>query len=201
MGSERSYKELHDNVTAALVKTTRTAGQIANEDLSFLRTLNPKLAKALDRHNARLLSLARGLTRSASEGTSLRPPGLSRADDVDEQWRGVVDIVDSLLEKADICLDEYTGVIKKQNNSDKGAVSPGKPLTSPSKPGQSRNIPKPQLFFRNVPRNVEKTAFKPLLRSKPHAIKSLEESITPVKSTGDLPEYDIRFYSFFASIS
>ena len=190
MDLEGSYKELHDNVTAALVSATRTAGQIASEDLSFLRSSNPMLGKALNRHSARLLSLARSLTKAASDGTGLRAPRLSRADDVNDQWRGVVDVVDSMLEKADICLDEYTGIIKKQITSDRPVADTVKPPGFSSRPSQNRIIPKPQLFFRNIPKNNETTAFKPLLRSKPHARKPLEESIRPVPSTGDSHEYD-----------
>ena len=185
---------LHDNATVALINTTRTTGQIAKEDLSFLKISNPKLAKTLDKQNARLLSLARGLTRSASEGTDVRPPTLSHTESVDDEWRRVVDVVDSLLEKADVCLDEYTGVIKKQATPEQNGAGISGRSERPTKSSQPRNIPKPQLLFRNVPKNNETTLFRPLLRSKPHAIKSLEDSLGSTDSDNLSKEYATLSY-------
>ena len=182
MASNRSFTELHDNATVALVNVTRTAGQIAKEDLGFLKVSTPRLARALNKQNGRLLSLARGLTRSASQGTEIHPPELSRAESVDDEWRRVVDVLDNLLEKADMCLDEYTGVIKKQGPEQDIASGSRSIGSHTTKPNLNRNIPKPQLFFRNVPRNDQTTPFKPLLHTKPHAIDPLENNTSSESS-------------------
>lgn len=110
---KKDFKSLQDEVQAALVSSIKTAGQISSEDVAFHRSFNPDVGKALDQQNARLLALANELLKSASSVSGLNVPALEDADDVDSNWRSVVDVVDSLLEKTDTCLDEYTGIIKR----------------------------------------------------------------------------------------
>ena len=204
MSSDGTFKPLQDNITSCLVEVTRTAGQLASRDLSFLRTTDPAATKQLDRQNARLLNLTRRLCRSAAQGTDVPAPELPNLEalddnwrgvvDLDDNWRGVVDLVDNLLERADGALDEFKGVIKKPGATQTdapGASDAGRAL--PKYP-VSLNIPKPQRLFRNVPKNDETTAFKPLLRSKPHAIVPFEESIAQAISEENLEQYDTGFY-------
>jgi hypothetical protein len=115
MDPTQDFKSLQDQIQAALISTTRTTGQISSEDLGFQRSLNPEVGTALDEQSERLLSLATALLKSAASISQLRAPVLEEADDVDNNWRGIVDVVDSLLEKSDTCLDEYTGVIKRND--------------------------------------------------------------------------------------
>lgn len=114
MEAPPAFKSLQDAIQAALISTTRTVGQISAEDLGFHRSLNPEVGTALDEQNARLLGLSSSILQSAAALTESNAPELQEVDDVDNNWRGVVDVVDSLLERADICLDEYTGVIKRK---------------------------------------------------------------------------------------
>lgn len=103
---------LQDKIQAALIAATKTGGQISSEDLAFHRSLNPEVGTSLDEQNTRLLALSSSLLKSAASLAEIKVPVLTEIDDVDNQWRGVVDVLDSLLEKADSCLDEYTGVVK-----------------------------------------------------------------------------------------
>ncbi|KAL8915433.1 MAG: hypothetical protein Q9172_006868 [Xanthocarpia lactea] len=178
MATERGFKELTSQVSAALVKTTRTAGQVANEDLAFQRSIDPEVDRLLDRQNKRLLSLVRDLSKTATAGSETVPPPLHNAESVDDGWRGIVDILDNLLEKADACLDEFTGVVKKLtpgNQHPTPTLDAKKPLSK--REYRYQNIPKPQRLFRTVPKNNETTPFKPLLQSKPNAAVSLEDSL------------------------
>ncbi|KAL8972495.1 MAG: hypothetical protein Q9183_000525 [Haloplaca sp. 2 TL-2023] len=176
---DRNFKELQGEVTSALVKTTRTANQISNEDLAFHRSVNPEVDRLLEQQNQRLLALARDLNKTATTGTGAAPPPLKNAESVDDGWRGIVDIVDNLLEKADACLDEFTGMIKKLAPSRKDEPSPPSSTKAPISRSllRAKNIPKPQRLFRTLPVNDATTPFKPLLQSKPHAIVPLEESV------------------------
>jgi exosome complex exonuclease RRP6 len=114
MDNAQGFKPLQDQIQAALLSATRTASQISSEDLNFQRSLDPSLSTALDEQSARLLALSSSLLKSAASISELEAPILEDVEDVDNSWRGVVDVVDSLLEKADTCLDEYTGVIKRR---------------------------------------------------------------------------------------
>lgn len=107
------FKSLQESIQSSLVATTRSATQISSEDLGFHRSLDPSLATVLDKQNARLLALAERLLGNAASNTEIVRPRLPDQDAVDGGWRGIVDVVDSLLEKADISLDEYTGAVKR----------------------------------------------------------------------------------------
>ena len=117
MNLHTDFKTLQDVVSSALVSVTRTATKISAEDLGFQRSLDPTFADTLDKQNARLLVLAERLLANAASGSEVVGPKLHDADAIDSSWRGVVDVVDSLLEKADTSLDEYTGVVKRLSPS------------------------------------------------------------------------------------
>lgn len=117
------FNTLQQQIQASLVAVTRTSQAISTEDLGFHRSLDPRLATSLDTQNARLLGLAERLLGNAASNTELVRPKLRDGDAVDSNWSGVVDVIDSLLEKADISLDEYTGAVKRLSPS-REQVSP-----------------------------------------------------------------------------
>jgi len=110
-------KSVHDSVTTSLVQVTRSAAQISSSDLDFYRSLDPAIGTALDTQNARLLALTERLLGNAASDTEVVRPRLVDLDSLDSGFRGVVDVIDSLLEKADISLDEYTGTVKRFDGS------------------------------------------------------------------------------------
>ena len=191
MSSEEQFKSLQDSISACLVETTRTAGQLAAEDLNFLRSSDPSVAKRLDKQASRLLGFARRLAQSATAGTEVQPPVLSGLDSIDDNWQGIVDVIDNLLEKADVCLDEYTGTTKKPTSAQKDAASAAEEREKVSGGNnQKQRLLKPQLLFKCAPNNSDNTPFKPLLQSKPHALVPLEESIGPSTLEDGRKEYD-----------
>lgn len=108
------FKTLHENVTKALVATTRSASGLASEDLPFYRSLDSSLGLKVDQQNARLLALTERLLGVATANTeAVRPPSLRNLESIDGNWKAVVDVVDSLLERADTALDEFTGAVKR----------------------------------------------------------------------------------------
>lgn len=111
------FASLQSEAQSSLVSTTRSATNLSNEDLQFHRRLSSELSTSLDRQNARLLGLASGLLQSAtSTEEAVRPaPSLKNLGSVDGNWRAVVDVIDSLLERADTALDEFTGAVKRMS--------------------------------------------------------------------------------------
>lgn len=107
------FNALQQQIQASLVAVTRSSQVVSSEDLGFHRSLDPSLGRALDTQNARLLGLAERLLGNAASNTELVRPKLPDTDAVDAQWSSVIDVIDSLLEKADISLDEYTGAVKR----------------------------------------------------------------------------------------
>ncbi|KAE9369509.1 hypothetical protein N431DRAFT_546954 [Stipitochalara longipes BDJ] len=193
MDQTQDFKSLQDQIQAALIATTRTTGQISSEDLGFQRSFNPEVGTALDEQSERLLALASALLKSAVSISELRAPILQDADDVENNWRGVVDVVDSLLEKSDTCLDEYTGVIKRKEpptgeQSEQSSFK-SKKHGSLGNAFRTQNLVKPQLAFNNKPNNDDNTPWKPLLTSKPHAIVPLEECLGNPAEVSDQQQY------------
>lgn len=196
MSTDGTFKSMKDEVSSALVDVTRATGKIAAEDLAFQRSINPAVTPQLTKQNDRLLRIVQHLTKNATTGTDIQTPRLSNADAIEESWKGLVDVFDSLLEKADACLDEYTGVIKKSDIS-QNAKSTDRAANSRRSYGAKNlgsQIPKPQLLFDRVPRNDYDTPFKPLLRSKPHSLEPLNESLRLEAVEGGRQQYDAQFY-------
>jgi exosome complex exonuclease RRP6 len=186
-----SFKTLQTEISAALKPTTRSAAAIGKADIPFQRSLNPDAGTQLDAQNARLLHLAQRLLQNAAASSDAVGPKLPDVEAIDANWRGVVDVIDSLLEKADTSLDEYTGVVKRLSPAGEQVEYPGMRAQSKVwcltrvqvavKPrpniADKKIIPKPQLQFEHVPTNDETGGFRPLVTSKPHAKIPLEECL------------------------
>jgi exosome complex exonuclease RRP6 len=178
-----NFKPFQERVTSSLLEVTRTAGQISADDLSFHRSSNGSLSKTLDAQNSRLLQLTQKLLKAATTaGSNISPPKMQDVEEVEDNWRGLIDVVDDLLERTDGCLDEYTGVIKRLSPAAQdGSMTP---TTSKDKRHKAfpsifstRQLAKPQLLFEKSHTNHETESFKPLLRAKPHSLVDLGESI------------------------
>ena len=138
------------------------------------------IAASLDEQSSRLLSLSRSLLKSATSIAELSAPILDDVDDVENNWRGVVDVIDSLLEKTDICLDEYTGIRKRKEDTtstDQAKSKTSKNYSSLGNSFRNQNLLKPQLAFNVKPNNEDNSPWRPILKSKPHAIQPLEDSL------------------------
>ncbi|KNG52667.1 exosome complex exonuclease rrp [Stemphylium lycopersici] len=179
-----SFKTLQTDISAALKPTTRSAAAIGKADIPFQRSLNPEAGTQLDAQNARLLHLAQRLLENAAASSDAVGPKLPDVEAIDANWRAVVDVIDSLLEKADTSLDEYTGVVKRLSPAGEQAAVKPRPNIADKK-----IIPKPQLSFEHVPTNDETGGFRPLVTSKPHAKIPLEECLKTFKDKRGREQY------------
>lgn len=172
------FKTYQERVTSSLVNVTKTSSQLSNQDLSFHRSANEKLSRALDIQNAHLLRLTNKLLKAAIKETNIKPPNLEDQEGIDDNWRRIVDVVDDLLEKADASLDEFTGAIRRQSPAARPETPERTSRPSPSSNVWTKNqVQKPQQFFTRPVNNHETVPWKPILKAKPHAVITLEESI------------------------
>jgi exosome complex exonuclease RRP6 len=118
MDALQDFRSLEEKISSALVSTTRIVGQLSSRDLSFHRSLDPAVSASLDKQNTRLLNLAECLLKTAASGSGVEAPDVGEVGELDDNWRGIVEVVDSLLERADTCLDEYTGAVKKSSQAE-----------------------------------------------------------------------------------
>ncbi|KAG9237851.1 ribonuclease H-like domain-containing protein [Amylocarpus encephaloides] len=185
MDQSQDFKSMQEQVQTALIAATRTVGHLASEDLAFQRSLHPDVGTALNEQSERLLALSNSLIKSATSLSDLRVPVLEDFEDVESNWRSVVDVIDSLLEKTDTCLDEYSGMIKRKDNTN---TEQGRKSVLGSA-FRTQNLVKPQLAFDLKPDNEDTSPWKPLLTIKPHAILPLEESLGTITNDFDQIAY------------
>jgi exosome complex exonuclease RRP6 len=166
---------------------TRTAAQLPGpSDLSFHRSLDRSLLKDLDSARDDIVSTLNSLLgRISSKPSNGKGKSASigdawdlKADDlIDESSfsRKMGDIVDTLLEKADVCLDEFQGKVKpgrEKNRGDKGKDKANEiPAVGPL-PSHLLNAniqPLPQHKFSKKPDNSRESLWRHSLVDKPHA--------------------------------
>ena len=204
MAADYPFLALRDQVSSALLDATRTTGQICNEDLAFHCSSNPSTVPALETQSSRLLQLGQKLIRSFLSDTGISAPHLSNSDSVEDNWKCIVEIFDDLLEKADACLDEYTGAIRRSSPFQEGQIKRVTSLPGKQKLDGALRLQttvKPQSLFKQVPSNDRLSPFKPLLSSKPHAITPLQESLLLVTSSDDSQQYALLVVSIRNQIS
>ncbi|KEF62582.1 uncharacterized protein A1O9_00555 [Exophiala aquamarina CBS 119918] len=191
-------------VQASLVDVTRSAGQVANQDLSFHRSASENLSRSLDRQNAHLLRLTNKLLKAATKDTAIKAPSLQEQDDIDDSWRRIIDVVDHLLEKTDSALDEFSGVIKRQSPAMQDTPQPSPRSVNSPRPLQQwsrQSLPKPQLSFEVKPDNYATGSFRPLLKTKPHAIVPLSDCVGDADTGYNHPyAREIEEYTYPASV-
>ena len=111
MASLDDFEATRKSISEAVVNTTRAATRIAAEDIAFYRSSDPTVGPLLDQKSARLLSLTEKIIRRSTSGS--KQPSLRSVDDIDVSAPAIVDVADTLLERVDTCLDEYTGIVKR----------------------------------------------------------------------------------------
>ena len=192
MAADGGFSDLSGLVTSALLGVTRTVGDMSKEDLAFHRSSNPSLVPLLEGQKGRLVQLTQGLIKNATSGTEAVAPSMANVDSIEDNWKGVVDVFDNLLEKADACLDEYTGFVRKMSPTREEQIKTASPRPAKPRLGslhQGQDIMKPQLKFEKLPNNKDETPFKPMISSKPNALISLEHSLV----TFTLPDGSIQY--------
>lgn len=166
---------------------------IAENDVTFHRSIDSNIAERLDNVNSKLLNVINKFIRSITEDQvttfndeddedKILPEGKEALSD---NWKKISEVFDSIYEKSDIEFDAMKQQEKKPvsnekvSNSDEKMVYMGEGETSSF--DSSRNVTKmqekPQLFFRIAIDNSEMTSFKPKLTRKPHSMIDFEESM------------------------
>ncbi|KAL9096393.1 MAG: hypothetical protein Q9165_001390 [Trypethelium subeluteriae] len=205
MESGGDFNAIRDSISYPLLATTRLVNQVAAEDLGFQRASNPSVATRLDQNDARLLQLAQRLLDSSAASSGIVRPQLDDAEDVEANWTGIVDVIDSLLEKADITLDEFSGVLRRASPPHEQASTP-KSKSHDFYNFRNQDLAKPQRLFEVVPVNQFTGPFRPLLTTKPHAIVPYSESMKLITDEDGVAHYphpyqtEIEQYQYPATV-
>ena len=179
-----------EQITQALVATTRAVTSVIAEDLDFHRASDRSVTKSLDKNSGRLLRLTEKLLSRATADSQSTGYRLRDVDAIDANWRRIVDAGDQLFEQADVCLDQYTGLVKRADPQDAQQPPVPKPRRKKLDPAwRSPDISKPQLLFDDAPYNHVTEPFRPFISSKPHAIVPLEQSYNTSPGDEDNLQY------------
>ncbi|KAK6543172.1 exosome nuclease subunit [Orbilia ellipsospora] len=169
-----------------LVKLVKSVKLLSAGDLPFNKSLDSDFAAALDTANGKILGLINTLVRNATDGSDINFDNFEDSDNVETRWSLISEVVDFLLEKADLCMDEYTGTVKRGVMQTSAAGSNYKSARTDKRAGEGRkafnkslHMTKPQLQFKKPLSTLDSSPYKPRLEKKPHAIVSLEESLIP----------------------
>lgn len=179
MSAAPSSDSQRDAVTNSLVKTTRIVSHLASHDLAFERSISPSVSAALESRANKLLGIAQNLVAAACHESRLAPPQLSDIEDLEGNWRGIVEVLDDLLEKVDSSLDDLNGRKKHEEREIAKKSKSWKDQKKQSKIEVPRllNIPKPQTHFHRQPDNSIVPPWRPLIKHKHHASKELSQAL------------------------
>jgi exosome complex exonuclease RRP6 len=91
-----TYPEWQATLLKQLVATTRAASAVGGHDLSFERSIDSDFDSSLTAVTNRLLSITNRLLKFGG----LQVEEFEDEDDLEDRWGDVVDVVDTLLERA-----------------------------------------------------------------------------------------------------
>ncbi|PFH53303.1 hypothetical protein AMATHDRAFT_137825 [Amanita thiersii Skay4041] len=166
-----SFDQLNKNLQQYALKATRHALHIPS-DVAFHRSMDSTLGKDIDAVSVRILALTNSLLSLGSnldltieaKGRGQGKSPLENQDDVVDSFHSlVVDPVDRLLERTDMCLDEYLGrtkppaIIINPTISNKPAKKSMQAFTGHLDPAlqHAAHISKPQQQFKRKPDNSD----------------------------------------------
>ncbi|RVD84517.1 uncharacterized protein DFL_006266 [Arthrobotrys flagrans] len=180
------FATFQKDASLGLVKLVKTAKTLSSGDIAFNKSLDAEFSTVLDNTNTKVLGLINDLVRNATDGSDIKFENFEDADSVETRWSVISEVVDFLLEKADMCMDEYTGTVKRGIMQTTAAQSNYKSARTEKRAAEGRkafnkslHMAKPQLQFKKPLSPLDSGPHKPRLEKKPHAIKPLEDSLVP----------------------
>ncbi|KAG0229131.1 ribonuclease H-like domain-containing protein [Mortierella sp. GBAus27b] len=183
---------------ATLVKATKASNALPGGDVSFYKTLDPSFAADMNEASGVTLDLCNKLLLQAG-GPSVDL--LGDHEDVDDRFHVVVDVVDNMLEKVDIAIDDMTTSRKKGVFG----VPQSAPLVASAKSDKleyrlvhAQNIARPQLRFPD-PVDNSSSPFVRKITYKPHAKVDLSYGMDSTSELGVQPhpyEYEIKHIEY-----
>lgn len=168
-----TFSDYATSVQSAALTTTRLAATTLPPDIEFHRSIHVSFATELDSLSTRVLRITNRLVRLAGsvESSTLGRGTLDDEEDVLDGFKSlIVDQVDRLFERTDMCLDDYLGrkkepaitvpaLPKQSNNSSKRLPAPRGRLDPALQ--HASHLPKPQLLFNTKVDNRNESPYIP----------------------------------------
>lgn len=173
------FSRFQDELYDSLVSTTKAVTIIGSQDIDFYRSLDTYFASSFANCNKRLLDLVNYLIQFASFGRFGR---IEDYEDLNYKWWDIIDVIDSLFEKADISLNEFGELVKQSDHgAENDTLKFSKALKKKKKLAykfiHAENISRPQFRFSTIPNNDPDTPWKRKITVKPNALVPLDDCI------------------------
>ncbi|KAJ3277430.1 Exosome component 10 [Borealophlyctis nickersoniae] len=194
--SPEKFDKYQESLFSALMGTTKASHFLTPADVPFYRTSSREFDTRLQGVADSLLKMSNDLL-AHSLGPADKGIRYEDLDDVMDRFDHVVDTVDTLLERADMALDEFAGRIKKNAAvgnipGQTGAVMLQVPLARQGRRSDfnvvhAQNIMRPQLKFEDKIDNSNRPFIRKII-NKPNALRPLDyglpgsEEMTPEMS-------------------
>ncbi|SCU91142.1 LAFA_0F02080g1_1 [Lachancea sp. 'fantastica'] len=192
--------EAKDSVLTEVIGTIRACAALSAQDVEFYKSLDRTISDSLSETSATLLKSINDVLLSVDENNETIDAG---SEGLDNAWRDLGEVMDLLFEKSESSLNKLK---KKSGSSQNESIQYLDDSTTIGESSHKR-ISKPQLNFSRPVDNTETHPFKPLLKTKPNALKPLEESLNLVPEEDDIPahypqpyEYEIEHQEYNDSV-
>lgn len=173
MISPGTFSDYATSVQSVALATTRLAATTLPPDIEFHRSIHVSFATELDLLSTRVLRLTNRLVRLAGsvDSSTMGRGTLDGEEDVLDGFKSlIVDPVDRLFERTDMCLDDYLGrkkepaitvpaQLNQSNNSSKKPPVPRGRLDPALQ--YASHLPKPQLLFNTKVDNWNESPYIP----------------------------------------
>ncbi|TID29813.1 hypothetical protein CANINC_001628 [Pichia inconspicua] len=205
-----SLDALLEKLGPDLKNLIRYSSAINAKDINFYKSLDPTIRDSADSIDADIIDTMNEIVSSVASISN--DPSDSRFKFGSDHENNLVlsNVLDTLLERVELNLDNHYKAKKNQNyikpqelsTQSSSAENDGYTYLDKSDNGQrlpvksNNTMDKPQEKFLSTVDNFETTPFHPLIKFKPNAIKSLEESLELVEATDDVPEHYENPYSY-----
>lgn len=168
-----TFSDYATSVQSAALVTTRLAATTLPPDMEFHRSIHMSFAAELDSLSTRVLRLTNKLVRLAGsvDSSAVGCGTLDGEEDVLDGFKSlIVDPVDRLFERTDMCLDDYLG--RKKEPAITVSALPNQSNNTSKKPSAPRgrldpalqhasHLPKPQLLFNTKVDNRNESPYIP----------------------------------------
>jgi len=131
--SPDTFSDYMTSLQSAALTTTRLTASTLPQDIAFYRSVHVSFATDIDALSSRVLRLTNKLVRLAgsADGGTVERGTLDDQEDVLDCFKSlVIDQMDRLFERTDMCLDDYLGRKKEPA------------IVVPALPNQSNNLSK-----------------------------------------------------------
>lgn len=210
---------LLEKYAPTLKNLIRFSSALNAKDILFYKSIDPSIRDDAEGVNSELVDSMNDLLMSAQTiSTDSNLSNLKFQNDFEKENNQLIsNILDTLLERVEINLDNHYKAKNRKVTINKTTVenpiddgytyldkADAEHANSSNQYNQSRLLPmksnpnmeKPQAKFLEKINNFETSPFQPLIKFKPNAVRSLEDSLQLVEATEETPKHYENPYSY-----